>query len=177
MPVERRLKLLHCDAPLAPGRDQPTVKVAFASTDRRRVDQHFGAASAFAVFAVDRDGCELLEVVQFGALAMDGHEDKLAAKLDALQGCVAVYCQAVGASAVRQLRAQGVQPLKVPAGSSVKALLRELQAELADGPSAWLARAMHAHQARSPATQFGTELGAEAEDDRFDAMEAEGWRE
>ena len=142
MTVERRLKLLNCDAPPAQSNAEPAVKVAFASADRRRVDQHFGAAEAFAIYAVDRNGCKLLEVVQFGQLAMDGHEDKLAAKLDALQGCVAVYCQAVGASAVRQLRALGTQPLKVPAGSLVKTLLRELQRELADGPSAWLMRAM-----------------------------------
>ncbi|WPL15944.1 nitrogen fixation protein NifX [Thiorhodovibrio winogradskyi] len=167
MPVERRLKLLHCDAPLARSSAEPAVKIAFASADRRRVDQHFGAAAAFAIYAVDRNGCELLEVVQFGQLAMDGHEDKVSAKLDALKGCVAVYCQAVGASAVRQLRAQGIQPLKVPAGSLIKTLLRELQRELADGPSAWLARAMAMHQ---PCAKG-------CEKDRFDAMEAEGWCE
>ncbi len=168
MPVERRLKLLHCDAPSSSSKDEPAVKVAFASADRRRVDQHFGAAAAFAIYAVDRHGGELLEVVQFGRLAMDGHEDKLAVKLDALKGCVAVYCQAVGASAVRQLRAQGIQPLKVQPGTQVKVLLRELQRELADGPSAWLMRAMAMHQP-------GTDPGAET--DRFDAMEAEGWCE
>ena len=35
---------------------------------------------------------------QFGDLAEDGNEDKLVSKLDVLKGCVAVYCQAAGAS-------------------------------------------------------------------------------
>lgn len=167
MPVERRLKLLNCDTPPALSATETAVKVAFATADLRRVDQHFGAAQAFALYAVDRHGCEMLEVVQFGALDMDGNEDKLAAKIAALHGCVAVYCQAVGASAVSQLRARGVQPLKVAAGTPIKRLLAELQRDLADGPSAWLMRAIAARQPRS----------GEAEEDKFDAMEAEGWSE
>lgn len=167
MPVERRLKLLHCDAPPARSPADVAIKVAFATADLRRVDQHFGTAQAFALYAVDRQGCEMLEAVQFRQFDMDGKEDKLAAKLDALNACVAVYCQAVGASAVSQLRARGVQPLKVEAGTSIKRLLAELQRDLAAGPSAWLLRAIAAHQPRT----------REDEQDRFDAMEAEGWCE
>jgi nitrogen fixation protein NifX len=167
MAVERRLKLLNCDTPPSMSTPDTAIKVAFATADLRRVDQHFGAAQAFALYAVDRHGCEMLEAVQFGQLDMDGNEDKLSAKLDALAGCVAVYCQAVGASAVSQLRARGVQALKVETGTPIKRLLRELQQDLADGPSAWLMRAISARQPRSPAR----------EDDKFDAMEAEGWSE
>ncbi|MBK1649536.1 NifB/NifX family molybdenum-iron cluster-binding protein [Rhabdochromatium marinum] len=167
MPVERRLKLLNCDTPpAATSETSPSataIKVAFATTDLSRVDQHFGAAQAFALYAVDNHGCELLEVVQFGCLSMDGNEDKLAAKIDALEGCVVVYCQAVGASAVSQLRTRGIQPLKVEAGTSVKQLLQGLQRDLNTGPSAWLMRAIAARQPRAEA--------------RFDAMEAEGWSE
>ncbi|MBK5970162.1 MULTISPECIES: NifB/NifX family molybdenum-iron cluster-binding protein [Thiorhodovibrio] len=167
MPVERRLKLLNCDTPPSLSATETAIKVAFATADLRRVDQHFGAAQSFALYAVDRHGCEMLEVVQFGQLDMDGNEDKLGAKIDALEGCVAVYCQAVGASAVSQLRARGVQPLKVEAGTLIKRLLAELQRDLADGPSAWLMRAIAARQPRSP----------EVEENKFDDMEAEGWSE
>ena len=74
------------------------IKVAFASTDLKHINQHFGASQAFALYAVDPERAQLIEVVQFGQLAMDGNEDKLAAKIKALEGCVAVYAQAVGAS-------------------------------------------------------------------------------
>lgn len=142
---------------------ETAVKVAFASSDMRQVDQHFGAAESFAIYAVGQDRATLVEAIQFGQLDMDGNEDKLAAKIAALDGCVAVYCQAVGASAVNQLRAKGVQPIKVSPAAAVSDLIQALQCELREGPSAWLARALEARQPASAA--------------RFDAMESEGWSE
>lgn len=142
---------------------ETAIKVAFASTGLERVDQHFGSAKSFAVYAVGMGHAELLEVAQFGDPAQDGNEDKLAAKIVLLDGAAAVYCQAVGASAVRQLMAQGIQPVKVREGSRIKDLIRDIQNELKSGPSAWLATAV--------AKQKGPGMG------RFDEMEAEGWEE
>lgn len=161
MTVERRLKVMNFGAD-AMG-SETAVKVAFATGDMRHVDQHFGAAESFAIYAIDPQRSSLLEVTQFGRLAMDGAEDKLAAKIAALADCIAVYCQAVGASAVNQLRAKGVQPIKVAAGTPVADLIAALQEELRAGPSAWLARALEARQPR--------------DGQRFDTMESEGWSE
>jgi nitrogen fixation protein NifX len=94
---------------------------------------------------------------------MDGNEDKLGAKIEALDGCIAVYCQAVGASAIGKLRAQGVQPIKVAPETLISSLLQGLKRELQDGPSAWLQRAIDQQNPRSAS--------------RFDAMAAEGWDE
>jgi nitrogen fixation protein NifX len=139
------------------------VRVAFASTDMRHVDQHFGAAEAFAIYTVDPERHAMAELIQFGEVSMDGNEDKLSAKIAALCGCAAVYCQAVGASAVNQLRAAGIQPIKVSAGTPVAELVAGLQEELRAGPSTWLARAIEGRGSRDGG--------------RFDAMEAEGWSE
>lgn len=139
------------------------VLVAFASADRKHVNQHFGAAEGFVIYRVGPHHRELMEAAEFGRLDMDGNEDKLAAKIDALGDCVAVYCQAVGASAIGQLKARGIQPLKVSPDTLISGLLRDLQQELRDGPSAWLARAI--------------ERRAPGRTDRFEAMEAEGWTE
>jgi nitrogen fixation protein NifX len=161
MTLQRKLKIVGSERTA----DAPSdlIKVAFASGDRKHVDQHFGAAAGFVIYGVDASRYELLEVTQFDRLDMDGNEDKLGAKIDALAGCVAVYCQAVGASAIAQLRTRGVQPIKVTADTLISGLLRDLQRDLRDGPSAWLARAMDRRQPD----------GA----DRFDEMEAEGWTE
>jgi nitrogen fixation protein NifX len=161
MTVHRRLRVVSSGAN-AMG-NEPAIKVAFASSDMRQVDQHFGAAESFVIHSVGRDQATLVEAIQFGQLDMDGNEDKLAAKIAALDGCVAVYCQAVGASAVNQLRAQGVHPIKVSPGSAVSDLIQSLQCELREGPSAWLARAIEARQPTSAT--------------RFDVMESEGWSE
>jgi nitrogen fixation protein NifX len=139
------------------------VKVAFASSDRQHVDQHFGAARAFAVYAVDAHSSVLSEVAEFLESAMDGNEGKLAAKIALLGECVAVYCQAVGASAIQQLLAQGIQPIKVTDGMPIESLIAMLQEELRAGPTGWLAKAIQRRQ-----------RGATS---RFAAMEAEGWQE
>ena len=144
----------------------PTVKAAFATSDRHRVDQHFGAASALLIYAVTAEQATVIEFAQFGDLDRDGHEDKLAAKLALLQGCAVVYCQAVGGSAIQQLLAAGVQPLRVDAGAAIAPLLAALQAALRGGSApAWLNRVI-ARQRQTEST-----------DARFVAMEAEGWQE
>ncbi len=157
MAVQRQLRVVaEDDAAVA-------VRVAFASTDLQSVNQHFGSAEGFAFYAVTPEGATLIEAVEFGRAEQDGDEDKLVGRIAALEGCVAVYCQAVGASAVRQLMAAGVQPVKVSQGAPITELLDALVAELRAGPSAWLARAI--------------ERDRKGDRNRFDAMEAEGWDE
>jgi len=161
MPLQRRLKLVACAT-----EDEwmdTAIKVAFASTDLKHVNQHFGASQSFALYAVDPERAQLIEVVQFGQLAMDGNEDKLAAKIKALEGCVAVYAQAVGASAAGQLKTMGIQPVKVTPDAEVQELIESLQEQLRLGPAAWLAQAIERQKPADP--------------NRFSAMEAEGWEE
>lgn len=143
------------------------LKVAFATSDMKTVNQHFGSASSFAIYAVDQDSAQLLEVAQFGHLAQDGNEDKLVVKINTLAGCSAVYSQAIGSSAIRQLLGHGIQPVRVDADSSIQGLIEALQQEIKKGPSAWLAKAIL--QAKGPQKDGGK--------DRFDAMEDEGWSE
>lgn len=142
---------------------QTVLKVAFASADLKRVDQHFGAAESFVVYAVGAESAQLVEVAQFGRAAMDGNEDKLAGKIAALAGCAAVYSNAVGASAVAQLKQAGIQPVKVSAGTPIDELLTALREQIAQRPSSWVARALERQRATDP--------------ERFAAMEAEGWEE
>jgi len=139
-----------------------TVKIAFASSDRRVVDQHFGAAEAFCIYRLAEDTASLVEVAEFhdADAALDGHEDKLAGKIELLEGCAAVYCNAVGASAIKQLLAAGIQPMKVEEGTPVDELLCGLNQGLKNEPPTWLAKRLQNKAA-----------------DRFVAMAAEGWSE
>ncbi|MBL8258384.1 MAG: nitrogen fixation protein NifX [Candidatus Competibacteraceae bacterium] len=144
----------------------PVLKAAFATGDRHRVDQHFGAASALLLYDVTGARASVAEFAQFGELDQDGHESKLAAKLDLLQGCAVVYCQAIGGSAIQQLLAIGVQPVRVEANAPITPLLAELQTALRGGPApAWFGRVL------------ARQRQAESDQARFDAMEAEGWRD
>ncbi len=140
-----------------------TLRLAFASTDRMTVDQHFGASTAFAIYAVDGHSAQLIEVIEFIDTVQDEYHDKLPTKIAALVDCTAVYCLAAGSSAIQRLLAAGVQPIRVEPGAPIEQLLTEFQQELNNGPSGWLARVI---KARMPADSH-----------RFDAMAAEGWHE
>jgi nitrogen fixation protein NifX len=144
-------------------RVETALKVAFATSDGKLVNQHFGSARGFAMYAVTLEQSTLLEVAEFEQHAQDGNEDKLGAKLALLEGCAAVYSQAIGASAIRQLLARNIQPVKVSEASEIADLLVALQDELKAGPSTWLAKAIQ--------RQHGWDQH------KFDDMEAEGWRE
>lgn len=162
MALKRRLMIVDADMETT-AMEQTAVKVAFASTDMKHVNQHFGSSESFVIYAVDPEHSKMMEVLQFGELAQDGNEDKLIVKMQALEGCIAVYSQAVGASAVRQLKSIGIQPVKVSAGAEIADLIESLQEELISGPGTWLARAIESHKPMDP--------------NKFDEMEAEGWDE
>lgn len=137
------------------------LRVAFATDDHVAVNQHFGSARGFAIYAVDAERASLVQVSGFGEAAMDGNEDKLSARIDALAGCAAVYCLAVGGSAVRQLLAAGVQPVRMEDEEAIRPLLARLRLAIREGGVPWLDKAL----------KRGADAG------RFDRMAEEGWRE
>jgi len=154
-------------------------KVAFATSDRVSVNQHFGASAGFAIYAVDGERSRLVEVAEYPAESMDGNENevseqayacgagvsrsqnKLAERISALADCAAVYCLAVGGSAVRQLLASGVQPVRLEDACAIDALLLELRRAINVGGVAWVDQ----------------RVKREAPDSRFDRMVEEGWQE
>ncbi|MCP5197036.1 MAG: nitrogen fixation protein NifX [Gammaproteobacteria bacterium] len=166
MALLRHLRILAGGTEEKPGMTTPTIKAAFATSDRQRVNQHFGAASGILIYAVTPNQATMVEFAQFGALDRDGHEDKLAAKLAVLRGCAVIYCEAVGGSAIQQLLTLGVQPLRVEPGIPITTLVAELQAALQGDAPTWLNRAM------SRQHKADDQTGA-----RFAAMEAEGWQD
>ena len=138
------------------------LKVAFASTDRTRVNQHFGAAEGFVIYEVTPESAKLVGVAEFAEEAMDGNEDKLVAKVDFLAGCAAVYVMAIGASAIKKLMAKGIQPIRVNEVDAVDDLLREISLAMTEGGVPWIDRALSAQ-------------GKTRSSDRFATMESEGW--
>jgi nitrogen fixation protein NifX len=154
------LRLSVCD-----DRDQteePSLLVAFASSGMATVDQHFGSSPRFVVYGVTAKAANFVHLTLFEASAEDGNESKLAAKIAALEGCAAVLCAAVGGSAVRQLVAAGIQPIKVEPGSAIDEALAHLCDEIKGATTPWVVKAL--------------KRTSEARDlRRFDAMEQDGW--
>lgn len=139
----------------------PMLRIAFATSDRVAVNQHFGAAAGFAIYAIDGDTARLVEVTEYPLESMDGNEDKLASRIAALAGCAAVYCLAVGGSAVRQLLAGGVQPVRLDEEASIEVLLLTLRKAIREGGIAWIDKLIR----------------RDSDASRFDRMAEEGWAE
>ena len=139
------------------------LKVAFATSDRVSVNQHFGATVGFAIYAIDGVRAQLVQVAEFAAESMDGNENKLADKIAVLKGCAAVYCLAVGGSAVRQLLAAGVQPVRLDDEIAIETQLVTLRQAVRDGGIPWIDKLVKRQHA--------------GDSSRFDQMAAEGWQE
>jgi len=135
------------------------LRVAFATDDRTTVNQHFGAAVGFAIFAVDGERWQLVEIAEFPPESMDGNETKLPAKISALAGCAAVYCLAAGGSAVKQLLAAGIQPMRLDDGVRIESLLKQISVAIKDGGIPWVDKAQRKDAGR------------------FERMAADGWEE
>jgi nitrogen fixation protein NifX len=161
--ISRTLTLV--DGSIEDGFMDCALKIAFATSDLIHVDQHFGTCESFAIFMVTRDEVHFHQTIAFEEAAQDGSEDKLQARIGALSGVAAVYCRAVGASAIAQLKQAGVQPIKVADGTLIKLQLGVLQEELAGSPSFWVLRALESVR------------GLRDDPRRFDDMETEGWNE
>lgn len=137
------------------------LKVAFASDNRTQVNQHFGSARGFVVYQVGPDKATLTGYGEFPEEAMDGNEGKLAAKVDFLDGCAAVFVLAIGGSAIKQLMARGIQPIRIAGTDAIDQLLLDISRAMQDGGVAWIDRALAA-RTRSA--------------ERFQQMEDEGWQ-
>ena len=137
-----------------------TLRIAFASDDRTRVNQHFGAAEGFAVYDIGTDRAQLAGVGEFPPETMDGNEDKLAAKIQFLHGCTAVFVLAIGASAIKQLMAAGVQPVRITGSDRIEDIVLYVQEGMRDGGVPWIDKAL---------------AGQRKDDARFARMADEGW--
>jgi nitrogen fixation protein NifX len=140
------------------------LKVAFASNDRATVNQHFGATEGFAIYALDGERAQLVQLAEFPPETMDGNENKLPAKIAALAGCAAVYCLAAGASAVKQLLTAGVQPIRLDDEAGIEPLLKQISQAIREGGIDWVDKALRKEAEVKEAS-------------RFDRMAEETWEE
>ncbi|MBB1486470.1 NifB/NifX family molybdenum-iron cluster-binding protein [Oceanospirillum sediminis] len=136
--------------------ESPSVRIAFASSDRVHINQHFGAARAFMIYDVSSQTYQVSEIVEFSTA--DAQQDKqhsqLDARLDLLQGCHGVYCNAIGGGAIRQLQAMGIYPVKVDEGLLIEVALKNLQSLWQSRPPLWLQKALRQLQQPDAGQRF-----------------------
>jgi len=118
-----------------------SMKVAFASTDKIHVDEHFGHAEAFYIWEIGPEAAEFAGVLQ--VQAEEGHsDDKIEARSAALADCALVYVAEIGGPAAARLVAKKIHPIKSKDREPITAVVEKLQEVLRNSPPPWLRKAM-----------------------------------
>jgi nitrogen fixation protein NifX len=127
------------------------IRIAFATSDRKTVNHHFGGTEGLAIYDVAPGEANLLGYAAFppaekeGEVVRDGItgsvQDKVLVKLEFVKDCHAVYAHSIGSSSTRRLMQLGVQPVIVGEGTEILDLLNEISLALAHGGVAWIDRA------------------------------------
>ncbi len=124
------------------------MRIALATQDRQRVDAHFASAKTFMFYDVGPEGHAFLEAVQFdntsdqsGQHQEDG-DDRLAAKISALQGSALLFCRAIGGPAAARVVRANVHPIKLPVDEPIAQVIERVRIMLKGNPPPWLRKAL-----------------------------------
>lgn len=118
------------------------MKVAFASTDKVHIDEHFGRAERFMIWEVGPDAAGFTGVVEVSATGED-EEGRIEARSAALADCALVYVAQIGGPAAARLVAKKIHPIKSQTCEPIAAVVEKLQEVLRDNPPPWLRKALH----------------------------------
>ena len=117
------------------------MKVAFASTDKVHVDEHFGKAEEFYIWDIGPDDATLSGVVQ--VKTEEGYiDDKIEARTAALSDCALVYVGEIGGPAAARLVQKKIHPIKSKECEPITLVVEKLQEVLKGNPPPWLRKAM-----------------------------------
>jgi len=117
------------------------MKVAFASTDKIHVDEHFGRAEAFYLWEIGPDAAEFTGVVQVRTEGSD-EADRIEARCAGLAECALVYVAEIGGPAAARLVAKKIHPIKSKDREPITVVVEKLQEVLRESPPPWLRKAM-----------------------------------
>ena len=117
------------------------MKVAFASTDKIHVDEHFGRAEKFLIWEIGPEEAGFAGVVQVQSEGQD-EEDRIEARSAALADCALVYVAQIGGPAAARLVAKKIHPIKSKECEPISEVVEKLQEVLRNNPPPWLRKAM-----------------------------------
>lgn len=128
------------------------MKIAFATTDGKTVDEHFGRAGMFAIYEITESGHHFVESRKF-AEGMDRsvvdtrdkeqlHDNAVQNKVDRLADCKIVYLTEIGGPSAARLVKKGMMPMKVKEPIAIESALTQLEETIRKSPPPWLKKAM-----------------------------------
>jgi nitrogen fixation protein NifX len=124
------------------------MRVAFATQDLATVDAHFAGARNLAIYEVSDSASRFVEAIQFdvtskqdGAHAEEG-EDRITARVEALEGCTLLFVQAIGGPAAARVVSQRIHPVKLAQPEPIASVIDRLRTMLSGSPPPWLRKAL-----------------------------------
>jgi len=101
---------------IKPRRRIETMKIAVATTDGIKVNEHFGMADKFKLYVITSDGPVEVGEAAVTKLSTDDKKhpfdkERFQAIADALKGCERVYVTQIGERPAEELKKAGIEPV------------------------------------------------------------------
>ena len=150
MTTVRTLRLVEADGPtLERGPVQGgRMKVAFTTNDLKAVNAHFAGAKMLAIYDVGEDEAVFVEAVQFDAASDQGGkhgdegEERIKARVRALEGCALLFVKAIGGPAAAKVVRADLHPIKLPQEEPIAEVIARVQGMMKGSPPPWLRKIM-----------------------------------
>jgi nitrogen fixation protein NifX len=123
------------------------MKVAFASTDKEHIDQHFGWAKSFQLFEVEKESFEFIREIDSSEEPAE-EVDKLNYKIGTISEADVMYCSQIGPKASKMVQAAKIYPVRSNEDERISDAISKLQALLNGSTPPWLLRIYYTSQQR-----------------------------
>lgn len=121
------------------------MKIAFATTDNKTVNEHFGCSRSFAVYNVLPGNFTFIAARDINPETAKEEatyeSDKIDKRIEAVKDCAIVYCRQIGPAAAARLIQKRIYPMKVDKDEEIEVLLQRLS-EVLKKPPVWLKKIM-----------------------------------
>jgi nitrogen fixation protein NifX len=117
------------------------MKVAFASTDKVHINEHFGRAEEFYIWDIGPENAEFNGIIQVKNEGND-EADRIEARCSGLAECAVVYVAEIGGPAAARLVAKKIHPIKSKDQAPITEAVDKLQEVLRNSPPPWLKKAL-----------------------------------
>jgi len=137
------------------------MRIAFASQDLKEVNSHFASCRNIAFYEVSAEDSRFLEAAQFsnvsneeGEHQVDGDggqngEDRLTAKIHALEGTHILFVLAIGGPAAARVVRNKVHPIKLPQAETIESVIERVQGMLKGNPPPWMRKILEQDKAKA----------------------------
>jgi len=123
------------------------MKIAFASSDGKNIDQHFGWSKTFYLFDIDRDNFNLIKLID-SSQEIENEQEKLNYKIKTIEDADIMYCTQIGPTASKMLQSAGIHPVRVASGEQIVNAISQIHNMLKENQPMWLIRIFHKAEKR-----------------------------